>query len=59
MLALAQCEVIWLGMTKHVFWYFFSGFLLYITAGVKGQTGAVIVRSLCKCQPALLHINNL
>lgn len=33
--------------------------LLYITVGVKGQTGAVIVRALSKCQPTPLHINNL
>lgn len=40
----------------------FSGgnhFLLNITAGVKGQTGAVRVRALRKCQPTLLHVNHL
>lgn len=40
----------------------FSGgnhFLLNITAGVKGQTGAVRGRALRKCQPTLLHVNHL
>lgn len=54
-MALAQCEVIKLGMTKHVF-YLVS---LYITAGVKGQTGTVVVKALGKCQATLLHINHL
>lgn len=47
------------GWTWPSMFYGGNHFLLYITAGVKGRTGVMIVRALSKCQPTVLHINNL